>query len=261
MLQHDLTLEDDGQFSDTDFSVTDATSEVSDDPFECNMEQVAEFVAQDDTHVDVPDSCAKDYSHVWLRLRGFWVEAPSGAPAGICGFPGCKLRDRHSGLHETDDDALPAQRRRHTPKPKQALRIRTPVSARTLQATVLYQPINGDAASGLLERSLGALEFDTEPPFGVIAPAEAAARLGDSLCCARGVLRGQRLHELTEELISLPKPLPWGSTRSRAMTRSRKKLIWLDAAARSRADELLASGPNAASKRAVAADLVRGLRP
>jgi hypothetical protein len=61
---------------------------------------------------------------------------------------------------------------------------------------------------------------------------------------------------LAEELIDLPKPLPWGSSRSSTMSRSRKKLIWLHGND-GRAEPLMLSGPNAAPRKKLNADLAQ----
>ena len=201
------------------------------------------------------------FKMVWLRLRGFWVDPEDRANlsiAGICSFPGCALREKHAGLHECK--VFDSRRKR----------------ARTSRGTMVRDDGDGDGddsdgdddtrssssrdilfwpcgIGGLLNGATGVLGFSERPPYGVISPPEAAAILGESLCCMRGALRGDRLHALTEELIGSPKLLPWGYTGSAAMTRSRKKMIWLDASARMRAEELLSHGPNAVPRSELAA--------
>ena len=65
---------------------------------------------------ELPPPC--ESPHVWLRLRGFWVTAEEAAGQehcapyipelldGACSFPGCVLKEKHSGLHEFDAAVL-----------------------------------------------------------------------------------------------------------------------------------------------------------
>ena len=92
------------------------------------------------------------------------------------------------------------------------------------------------------------LRFHDAPPFGVAAPAGAAAVLGNSLRCARGVLEGDELVALQAELGSMPRSLPWGKPD---MLPSTRRFFDLDAAA----IESVARGEDGVSRSALEADL------
>jgi len=67
------------------------------------------------------------------------------------------------------------------------------------------------------------LRFSELPPFGVIAPAAAATRLGDSLRVARSVLVGRELQTVDAELTAQPRSLAWGDSTDPEMARSKRK--------------------------------------
>uniref|UniRef100_A0A7S0LK21 Myb-like domain-containing protein n=1 Tax=Coccolithus braarudii TaxID=221442 RepID=A0A7S0LK21_9EUKA len=94
--------------------------------------------------------------------------------------------------------------------------------------------------------SQGVLVFSETPPFGVVSPPEAAAALGTSLSCARGVLAEPQLSELRDALVALPKSLAWGNILSRSQSRSKRKIAWLDEDVRARLAPTLTAvdGPN-----------------
>ena len=168
---------------------------------------------------------------------------PKGALPGMCGFPGCPLVEKHSGLHQLSETAATLGKRQRASKTFQ------------MGSNAKRPSLEPIFSSKYIETAVE-LRFSDMPPFGVVAPPEAAARFGNSLCCARNIALSTDLDELTESLIAQPKTLPWGSAQSSTQSRSRKKLIWLDEGSREQAAQLMTSGPNAAPRQKLAEELV-----
>lgn len=160
-----------------------------------------------------------------------------GAASGRCGFPGCPLPEKHAGMHQCNDASFDTRKR----------------CRRVGQNKVTLEPSPPRPLFHLLDL-VPELCFSPDPPHGVCWPPDAAARFGNSLCCARGIeLTSVPLGELREDLIGRRKVLPWGSARSSVLSRSRKKLIWLDS--QHSAEHFMLTGPNAAPRSKLAEEL------
>ena len=100
------------------------------------------------------------------------------------------------------------------------------------------------------------LRFSARAPYGVVAPAAAAAALGASLRVARGVLQGVELRALQEELAAQPRSLAWGNANDPQMARSKRKFFELDEAAKA---SLLRGADRVRSRAALEADLANAV--
>ena len=101
------------------------------------------------------------------------------------------------------------------------------------------------------------LRFSEDPPYGVIAPVgPAVASIGASLRVARGVLKGDELRQLQEELAGQPRSLSWGAASDPKMAKSKRKFFELEQTAH---ESLLRGGNKIKSKRALDADLAQVL--
>ena len=96
------------------------------------------------------------------------------------------------------------------------------------------------------------LRFSERAPYGVVAPPAAATALGESLRVARGVLQGEELRALQEELAAQPRSLSWGNANDPQMARSKRKFFELDETAR---ESLLRGADRIKSRKALDADL------
>ena len=99
------------------------------------------------------------------------------------------------------------------------------------------------------------LHFSEDSPYGVIAPAgPAVSSIGDSLRVARGVLKGDELYQLQEELAGQPRSLSWGSASDPKMAKSKRKFFELEQTAH---ESLLQGVNKIRSRRALNMDLAQ----